>query len=297
MFNVVDMAVIEVIEQGLENLRQNPHHLRFILGAFSRNQKMIGWHGANYINQCVTLILNQKIHITPGYVNNNAQLPHIAVMTTYDESQQFLGDYGRTDVESSGSEFSPEALSVTILRWVGDREVVVSKKPYIGQYLIHGQDSRVITDCLPDGDYYKCELASDVSPRWMENCFLADALNPLLLEIHTSMNSCNVMIRLKSSGDVEVHKLLCLVLRYCLRYGRYSLENLGVQISRTHQDLPVLEDPDQLIFASAFSMSGTASDSWIVAESRNPSKICLDLSASSTDTEDEDVYLGHTRLQ
>jgi hypothetical protein len=95
--------------------------------------------------------------------------------------------------------------------------------------------------------------------------------------IHSSGNAANVSIDLKSSGDIETHKLLALVIRYCLRYGRYLMDANGLQVSTSNQNYPAMFDEDQSIFQTVFTLQGKIWDNWIQTEKNNPQGISLEV--------------------
>jgi hypothetical protein len=94
MFSTADLIVMNAIEAGLENLRNNPSHLEFILGKYEDTSYMRKLHGSAYVRQCKELVLKNKINIRPYYVLDANKLPSVAVIAQYSEDILVLGDYG-----------------------------------------------------------------------------------------------------------------------------------------------------------------------------------------------------------
>ena len=294
MFALSDMITIEVIERSLANLRANPHHLCYILGEYSSTPFLRNIHGKDYIKHCMDLILNNKIQISPYYNLNNMQLPHISVVATYQEADQAIGDY----VDSSIEELPPRTLgcfdAVSIasdnLSIFVPNSYEVSEFAFPNTYLCNGNYKVQISMTIP-GDTQTQIYVKTTLPNLLAGWKIKTSNGRSVATINGSGNNCTVMIKIKSSGDIETHKLLCTVLRYCLRFGRIYLEGHNLYLSNTNQDMPVLEDESQMIFATVFMMSGKSWDFWIENENIQPDHINLEVDAVPVSDENGEEYI------
>lgn len=288
MFALTDMIVIQGIEKALENLRENPHHLEFILGAYSATPFLKNLHGKDYIRNCMELISHNKIQIRPYYVLDSMQLPSISVVATYSESELMLGDFiGQQSEELAPrllGKFDATSIAQDSLSIFTPNEFAVSNFAFPGTYLHSGCFSAQIEMTIP-GDTQTQIFVTTPLPAKLRGWEVKTMSSRCVATINSSGNSCTVMLKIKSSGDVETHKLLCMILRYCLRYSRMFFENHNLYVSTTNQDMLVLEDDTQMMFATVFSMQGKSFDSWIEYEQKTPDTILLDVDAVPVDTE------------
>lgn len=294
MFGLADMIVIEVIERGLENLRQNPHHLEFILGGYHQSKFLKKLHGERYVQQCIDYITQNKIHVEPYYVLDTNRIPNIAVLATYHEDTQFLGDYSSTCSTLSlqpkcYAQFDATTLSADKLSVFAASSYKLENTIRPGMLLVNGDFSATITSVfVRDGQLTEIYI-NKKAPQKLKGWKVQSIAVPKFTRTASSLNSANVMIKMRSSGDIEVHKLICLVIRYCLRFGRLQLDSLGYQTTKLSQEMTVLEDPDQSIFATSFSMTGVIADTWIDAESTGPEFIDLKICAVPIEVEPDGI--------
>jgi hypothetical protein len=294
MFAVADLIVLEAIEKGLENLRNNPHHLEFILGRYEETCYMRKLHGTQYIRQCKELILQNKISVRPFYVLDLAKLPSISVLAQYQEDTQVFGDYGSVD---EMKEIAPKVLGqMQAVSWgIEDTELVVSGLDtianwiYPGLYLRQDDFNTKIIMIIPVENNRAVICCENPLPKTrLVDWEVTDIPYSRMAILNSSGNMASVSIEVKSSGDIEVHKLLALVVRYCLRKERLFMDSAGLQISISSQSFPILQDEEQGIFQSHFSLQGKIWDCWIQEEVDNqvPS---LSFQAESEDRSDQNV--------
>jgi hypothetical protein len=279
----------------LANLRNNPHHLEFILGGYHKSDFLKKLHGSNYIRQCTDLILENRLHVAPYYVLDTNRLPNVVVTAIYNEDQQFLGDYGSTCnvaikarcyAKFNASELSSDGLALKVAKSYGLEKIL---RP--GMQLFNADFVTKIDMIVQKDTYTEIHSQTPILNK-LSGWEAKSAPLQHYTTVNSSLNACTAMLKLKSSGDIESHKLLCMVLRYCLKFSRISLDNLGFQKTNVSQQMTVLEDADQAIFATTFQVSGVIADSWIVAESTSPEFIDLTMCAVPEDlTSDEIVRL------
>jgi len=282
MFSVADLIVMNAIEAGLENLRNNPHHLEFILGKYDDTPYMRKLHGSAYIRQCKELILKNKIFVKPYYVLDLAKLPSVAVIAQYTEDVLVLGDYG---MQQEMAVIPPIVLGKALgVAWettgygliVNAEEVV--DWIYAGAYLRQGTFTSRIDRIVPSTNGTVIIFCVDLLPRLkLIDWQVVTTESSRTATIHSSGNVANVSIDLKTSGDIETHKLIALVIRYCLRFGRYLMDENGLQITTTNQNFPSVYDEEQSIFQTVFTLQGKIWDNWIQSERNNPQGIQLEV--------------------
>jgi len=102
--------------------------------------------------------------------------------------------------------------------------------------------------------------------------------------VNGSGDSVNVGILLKTTGDIQLHKLFTLVLRYVLKKGRMTLESQGLQIATVTQGAPEEDGSSQdIVFTTSFNIRATAFDFWIDRKVESADKICLHVDGVSYD--------------
>lgn len=290
MFSIADLIVMNAIEAGLENLRNNPSHLEFILGKFDETPYMRKLHGSSYVKQCKDLVLKNKIFIRPYYVLDANRLPSVAVIAQYAEDILVLGDYG---MQQETAVIPPIVLGkASGVGWetTGYGLIVEAEEVvhwiYAGAYLRQDAFTSKIDSIIPSSsDGTVTIFCVDKLPRkrlidWQ----VVTTESSRTAVIHSSGNAANVSIDLKSSGDIETHKLLALVIRYCLRYGRYLMDQNGLQISTSNQNFPAMFDEDQSIFQTVFTLQGKIWDNWVQTENNNPQGIQLEVIPEQTNS-------------
>ena len=276
MFGLSDLIVINAIEDGLANLRANPMHLDFILGMYEHTPFMRALHGSAYIRQCKEFVLNNKIFVKPYYVYDLAKMPSIAVIAQYAEDLQFIGDTGF-------SEFEGELMPIKLCDILGvawgekdEQELIIGNAAAVQPQLYAGcylRQDRFVTkvDCIIPIDEQRATIVcNDVLPRNRLIDWIAQtASSSRIAVINSSGNTTQVSIDLKSSGDIETHKLLALLVRYCLKRGRFLMDRNGLQISTTNQNFPVMHDEENSIFQTVFNLHGKILDNWIQYDQEN----------------------------
>ena len=227
-------------------------------------------HGSRYIKQCVDLITQNKITIVPYYLLDIVKLPSISVVADYRENLDFLGDFGNTCT----TDIIPPAVITTLnaIKWPTELNGLVCNEHLdllqAGLWLRQDQFITRIKYILPasDNSSYTIFTEDDLPRIKLIDWEVVTNSHTKIAEIHTSSNDVEVMINLKSSGDIEVHKLLALVVRYCLKSHRLFIDSRGLQLGKSSQSYPIPYDQEQGIFQTNFNLNGKYFDSWIQYE-------------------------------
>ena len=80
------------------------------------------------------------------------------------------------------------------------------------------------------------------------------------------MDTTKVNVSLTTAGDYALHRLLVVLLRYCLKASRLDFENSGMQTPSFSQQPPILVDEAQMIWQTSFIMTAISTDYWINQE-------------------------------
>lgn len=275
MFAIADLIVLDAIEDGLRNLRENPAHLEFILGKYTDTPYMRKLHGSAFVRQCVDFVTKNKITIKPYYVFDLAKLPSISVIAQYQEDMQVLGDYGAgQDV----GELDPVRIGQVLpVEWgTESNELIIGNANeaiewlYSGAYLSQDDFSTRINLVIPK-EHDRAVLVCDDPLPQIRLCdwVVTSAPARRVAILNASGNHATVSVDVKSSGDIETHKLLATVVRYCLKRGRLLMDSNGLQVSSSGQNFPVAYDEEQGIFQTVFTLSGKIWDCWIESEMNN----------------------------
>lgn len=295
MFAISDMITIEVLEAGIENLRNHPEHLEFILGGYHQSKFLRKLHGSNYIRQFRDWINKNEIKIQPYYAPDTNVFPNISVTATYSESEQFLGDYGQSSahnltVASCLAHFDASELTDDLLELRVSNSYNLQRYAAPGKILANDEFMTEIEYVVIGPDYTSIRT-KEAMPRTLADWKIQDPHSVKKITVDASLNQTSVFIKVKSAGDVELHKLLCMVVRYCLKYGRLHFDSLGLMVPTFSQEMMVLEDPDQSIYSSVFTITGRIGDSWIISEEIIPTTFSLGLVADPVTADDQNVTI------
>lgn len=271
MFGICDLIVVSVLKECLKDLSENPWKLEFILGGFCAVPGIRDMVGQDYIKQCVEYITNNRLHVATFYELDMKLRPQIAVLSSGTESQQFLGEYGRIQ-ESGDTLVSP----VTYAEWdcssIAADEMTVAagyllnKKLWPGMIVSNNNGSiltRIKSIVQRDGSTVVSLGTKLAAGTEMRGWKAVSDLIERLYEVNSSIDDVNVQCKLTTNGDFAIHRLLSLVLRYCLKRGRLVFDKYGLQVTTFSYSAPVSTDPDEHEYESIYSITGKFTDSWI----------------------------------
>ena len=293
MMGMADLLAVAVINDGLQHLSRNPFHLEFILGAFTREplQSIVG---VEHIKQCIDFVTKNRIHVAPFYQLDIKRRPAIGVISSGREEQQYIGDYGTTANPNNQDMILPpriysrfDAVGVTsdLTGLLAANAFKLSEKMWPGQIVTNDQFTSRVTGILP---------GSSTSP---DTIFVADAL-PADVRLsgwrtqsqrlekgiicNASTDLVTIQLKLTTTGDMGVHRLLAIVLRYCLKRGRLLFDQYGLQVATFSFTPMAATDETEAEFESTATIEAKYTDLWIEREfdlSDSTKKLVMDLDA------------------
>src|SRR5581483_345253 len=93
-FGVADLALQAIIQDGLANLREHPHHLEFVLGSYSEIPYVAKRVGKDFVKNAMEMLQKNALVVRPYFTLDQDQYPCVVISTSYTEDQQYLGDLG-----------------------------------------------------------------------------------------------------------------------------------------------------------------------------------------------------------
>lgn len=297
MFGLADMIVVEGFNRAFANLRYNPHHLEFITCGYHDTPFLKSLHGEKYIEQIVKLITENKVFIEPGYRLDAVKFPSIAVIASYTESDQFIGDYGDSFEQTVINpivykEFDAKGFSEDKKSLIVSKELGVQEVAYPGRVLRapSGTKYRIVQTEIKDTSV---EIFVDVEiDQLLQGWKIQSVDTSKVAAVNTSLSTADVSIQLTTTGDIEVHKLLALVCRYALKWNRKFFESQGLQVSTSSQRYPIITDETQSIIQTQFNLSGKIADSWIIQETVNPAELDYTLCVVPDKNDESKEHVG-----
>ena len=311
---LADLAMMATIQSGLQHLKDNPDELEYILSNYvdlCMINKMTG--GYKYVRMLMDVVLEksgQQIIVDEYYTQNTQSNFAIYVISSGGESNKFFSDYGQQEQQQIDPKVYLIADAVKIkgknklvfLKNTGILDAVsVGMKAHIS--IPTGNFEATVTDIFPD----KKSISDAPSAEGLNN---SDSITVILNQdipvfeskpllkgwnfkskhgtrvavINASGDSVNVGVLLKTTGDIQLHKLFTLVIRYVLKKGRMTLESQGLQVATISQSPPSEEGSTQdVAFTTTFSIKATAFDFWIDKKVSLPDKFCLHVDGVSQD--------------
>ena len=269
-FPIAEIITSAVIEERLQYLADHPSHLNWMLSPFVAHRGIARLVDPKYIEQCVNYIKSSRPMVRPVYETDMNKLPSIVVSSFQGEGQMFIGDYGgqhmaeqhRPSSILTFDSISIEKNIVTTTNNQGVDEVV-----WPGLYFKSGQHSSVINSLYKQDNLVVLQLKDDLpSGLPLQKCQIMTGSDQTWYMINSSIDTVKANVTLTTAGDHAIHRLMTVVLRYCLKSGRMLFDNYGMQVATFSQQPAMLADDTQLIWQTAFMIDAKITDHWIVGE-------------------------------
>lgn len=311
---LADLAVMTTIQSGLQHLKENPEELEYLLSNYidlCMINKMTG--GYKYIRTLMDVMLEkagQQIIVDEYYTQNTQSNYAVYVISSGGESNKFFSDYGQQEQH----QIDPKVyIMADAIKTKGKNKLVFLKNTNLLSIVSVGMKAFILTstgefeasvlDIFPDKKNISDAPSSDGVNNSDSVTVILDRDIPLfenkpilkgwtfrskhkskIATINASGDSVNVGVLLKTTGDIQLHKLFCLVMRYILKKGRVVLESQGLQVATVTQSPPSEEGSTQdIAFTTTFSIKATAFDFWIEKIVSLPDKVCLHVDGVSYD--------------
>lgn len=276
MMGMADLITVEVIKEGLQHLKQNPYHLEFILGAFCQ-EPLRSSVGVEHIKQCIDFVTNNRIQVAPYYEIDMKHRPSIAVVSQGRETQQFIGDYGDTFIPNIPEyqlppriyvNFNPTSFTSDNQGMIVSRDLHLEEKLWPGIFLTNGTVTTKMRGMLvreghPTTIYLEDELPEGTSlPGWKA----VSSPRGKGVVCSASTDAVTVQIMLTTTGSPSIHRLLSVVLRYCLKSGRMRFDTYGMQVPTFSYTPPIVSEQAEIETESTYTIESKFTDLWIDKE-------------------------------
>jgi hypothetical protein len=296
-----DMAVMSILLNRLQYLRDNPDELAMIFDYY-RTQwsyfSAIGCKPDQYINQILDIFDKNGyplVNVFEGYSHQSAPNFALFVYSSSQEAERSMGDYGTTEFEiltptvyASNVRVHhivnhEDASILYIARSCNVLDKIWRLQRVYNKYLPN--ESWQVVSVADDGDQYiRVELDSVVGT--------VNGMQPLQqwgfrayesgysVTYGMSIDSCSVRLILRSTGDIEFHKLLRMIVRYCLKSGRqlFEFQNCQMMTMGMGEPQPVQTPDDVAVgFITAFSLSFKSVDTWILKKTKLPEYMAINV--------------------
>jgi hypothetical protein len=299
-FGIPDLAATVIIQDALDFLSKNPKHLEFILSMYCRYPRLQKFVGTKHLKDCMDYILENRIEVGPFYQVDIKRRPSISIVSSGAESQQFLGDYG---TQQQQQKILPPLIYADFdaTKIKGDTLTVpagykLESILWHGVFIANGTEIFKLEGIVakagkPTVLCLDREIPEGTSLKGWRAC--SDDRKKGYV-INASIDDITIQLKLSTNGDFVIHRLLVILLRYCIKSRRMEFDNYGIQVASVNFSPPMLTDPDEMEFESVFTLSAKFTDHWIEKEFDLPdaaAKIDIGLIASSVDEENQDVEL------
>lgn len=290
-FGVTELAVQAVVQEGLDNLRKNPHHLEFILCSYMEIPYVAKRVGPNFVRNAMEMIQKQELTVRPYFTPDVDLYPSLVVVASYAENQRFVGDYGSVETlagpcSSQRAEMTPTVYATFDCTSIDGDEMLVpsgyelEKKIVLGMWVSNGTELAKISSACKIETGTLITLASRLPDSTsLKGWKLQSLPRQVSAEINTSLNSVNVQMALFTTGDPELHRVWAQIVRYCLKRGRKTFERYGIHNSSFSQQPMAVQEQDGPILRTTYGMECEEADAWISHDFTSIDRIDLGLEA------------------
>lgn len=307
MMYVVDLIVLAAVKKAIQHLRENPDESEFLFNnyiAIKSLEELTG--GYEYIKQIIDIIQGvggKELEVLPYYKTKSPGNYGLYIIESGGETIQFIGDQGVIVPQ----EMPPDLFLMADAVKLEDPNTLVFLNTTIKNILFTGLVGVMnIPSC-----YFQSKIVMVTSDENFTYVELADPI-PLvgnipqldgwrfyssnsyrMINTHSSTDEVSISLLLRTAGDVELHKLFGVIVRYALKSQRQYLDSHGYQVSKIiTRSVPQEEGSTQdVIFTTTFNLTGKATDSWVHRKTKVPDQMCLTLQAESGNKSDKKITL------
>jgi hypothetical protein len=265
---MAELSATAVIENRLDFLRDHPDHLNWMLSPFVCNREVARLVDARYVTECVKYIREVRPLVRPVNEADMNKLPSIVIASYQGEAQQFLGDYG---MDMQVQNFPPQVVTSFDVTWT-EAEVIKTTKEvaglvWPGLFARQGDFSSRIKMVVEGNNETSLHLESAPPAGITLRAWNATtSVKTKAYELNSSMDTVKINVTLTTAGDHAIHRLMAVLLRYCLKSGRRLFDSYGLQVASFGQQPVVLADPDQIVWQTMFTIEAKMTDHWIANE-------------------------------
>ena len=272
-FTIAELITTAVIEDRLDFLSKHPDHINWMLSSLVCNKAMKRLVDARYVDECVKYITTNRINVRPVYESDMAKFPSIVIAAHQGESQQFIGDEGG---DAMVREVAPQVLlDFNATQFAGDMIIAsdnqgVEETVWPGLYFRSGAFvAKILRVYKVVGTPTLVNVQIDrpiPSGTSVRGCEVITTPNQQWYHFNSSIDDVVVSATLSTAGDHAIHRLMCIVLRYCLKSGRLLFDSYGMQVATFSQQPVTLADDTQMIWQTNFTIQAKATDHWITQD-------------------------------
>jgi hypothetical protein len=281
MFGIIDYIVTAGIKQKLEFLSKNPHHIYHIFGGFLCNPNIKDVVGEKYIKEVVEYLITHRMQVAPAYNIDQNKNPSLAIISSGEESQQYIGDYGASSFHKTSEPFVYDRFDATSIRVLDNNTLTTSiqynlldkiwKGIFVGNGIFSAQLDYAYNDEAANATVLvlKSEIPEGTSLKnWVTSS--DDQYRGVIYSAST--DDITTSITLTTSGAYSQHYLYSTLVRAVLKSQRMFFDANGFQVATMGYSIPVIADQEDLIFQTQFTLKGKFTESWIDKEFDLPNK-------------------------
>ena len=288
MFGISDLITVAILDDAFQFASKNPHHIEFVLSQFTQNKALKELVGQNHIKDCIDFIVNNRVNIVPYYSADLEQLPSIGVVSQGHEGQQFLGDHGReqlVDINRPVTYADFNAKSINGSTMIVPSEYKLHETLWPG-LIVENKDSSIksakLESIFTEGTQTVLELSEDFEKGTSLKNWIARSVGSFKgYKIASSIDDVDIHVILTTEGDIVLHRLLSIVLRWAFKRSRLNFDKYGLQVATFNWGAPNLIENAEHIFESRCTISAKFTDSWIEQEFNTldsmKTSVCLDV--------------------
>lgn len=270
-FLMPELILTVVIENRLQYLSEHLDHLNFMLMPYVTNRGVARLVDAKHVSQCIDYIKNNRPMVRPIYELDMNKIPSIVIASYQGESSQFIGNYG---TELAAEQYDPSTvLTFDAIRNENGSIVTTSNQNVLetvwpNLYFTSGGFASKITQVVDKQSEVWLTLQDEAPVGTpLKACSIKTSLNQKWYVINSSIDMIKASVTLTTAGEHSIHRLMTVLLRYCLKSGRMLMETQGLQTPTFSQRPVQLADNEQLIWQTEFTVEAKATDHWIESES------------------------------
>lgn len=289
MIGMHDLATVQILREGFDFLAKNPSHIEFLLCGFSEVSKFNTVFGPDYLSKAIKLIQEQAIIIDTYYTNDFAKRHEIVVVSSGSESQLFMGDDG---YEQNLTPVEPKVLYIFKAKGIDKDELITSAAYKLDNKLWY---NAVLTPDNGKTVYYFRGISTDTSDSRilldreitegtdLSNWKIQTIPNTRGYSVGQSIDSVNIVINIRTVGDISIHRIFSMCLRGIIKSRRLQFDSYGIQNMKVNYTPPVIfnEGDDYFGAESSYTLTAESSESWIMREYDRPNRIDINLEAVS----------------
>lgn len=280
MLHATDLVVLAAIKDNMKHLQENQDELELVLSNFIDISvvKNLMRDPIKYVRQAIDVINGKNgvaLEYFQAYTTQSSPNYAIYVKASNTEDLQYMNDFG-TYQEIT---INPKLYATENAIGLHDEYTLIfDPTRYMGNKIFTGLKA-INRSANFEASVIDLVVHSDNSTWVTLNQLVPVALNKPVLagwefqsptarrtyRLHGSGDQVNVQVALRTAGDIELHRVFAMLVRYCLKRGRQSHFEFNNFQKTTVVQSEVEQDsmrPD-IGFETFFTVSGVSHDMWV----------------------------------